>query len=303
MKDVFMDLFCGGGGTTEGVLLGLAALNVPNSDLEVIAINHWQLAIDTHSANHPFVKHRCASLGQIADPAQLVSRKDRRVKLLCASPECTHHSRARGGKPANDQSRASANLVLDFLDKLYVENLIIENVREFVDWGPLGANGKPMKSKKGELFQVWLQALVARGYRYEWRILNCADYGAPTTRQRFFLIARRGNKRITWPAPTHLPAAELAQPKLFPETRKPWVAAREIIDWTDLGKDIFTERKKPLADKTMLRIRSGAKRFWGIDLDVAGIVNGGLVPFLVDLHGTGDRALDRRAGADARGPG
>ncbi len=288
-----MDLFCGGGGTTEGVLMALAALNVPNSDLEIIAINHWQVAIDTHTANHPFVRHRCASLGQIADPAQLVSRKDRRVKLLCASPECTHHSRARGGKPANDQSRASANLVLDFLDKLYVENLIIENVREFVEWGPLGVNGRPMKSKKGELFQAWLQALTARGYRHEWRILNCADYGAPTTRQRFFLIARRGNRRISWPAPTHLPAAEIAKPRLFPDGRKPWVTAREIIDWSNLGRDIFTERKKPLADKTMLRIKGGAKRFWGIDLDVAGIVHGKLVPFLVDLHGTGiARSID-----------
>lgn len=287
MKDVIMDLFCGGGGTTEGVLMALAALNVPDTDLEVIAINHWQVAIDTHTANHPSVKHRCASLGEIADPAKLVSRSDHRVKLMCASPECTHHSRARGGKPANDQSRASANLVLDFLDKLYVENLIVENVREFVEWSVLGVNGRPLKSKRGELFQAWLQALSARGYRYEWRILNCADFGTPSTRQRFFLIARRGNRRITWPEPTHLPTAALAQPRLFSESRKPWVTAREIIDWTNLGKDIFTERKKPLADKTMFRIRSGAKRFWGIDLDVAGIVHGKFVPFLVDLHGTG----------------
>lgn len=293
MKQVVMDLFCGGGGTTEGVLMALAALNVPNSDLEIIAINHWQVAIDTHSANHPFVKHHCASLGEIADPAKLVSRADRRVRLLCASPECTHHSRARGGKPANDQSRASANLVLDFLDKLYVENLIVENVREFVEWSPLNVQGKPMKSKKGELFQAWLQALTARGYRYEWRILNCADYGAPTTRQRFFLIARRGNRRISWPASTHVPPAEMAQPKLFEDGRQPWVTAREIIDWTNLGKDIFTERKKPLADKTMQRIKIGAKRFWGIDLDVASLVHGKLVPFLVDLHGTGTvRSID-----------
>ncbi len=294
-KHVVMDLFCGGGGTSTGVMMALAALNVPDTDLELIAINHWSVAIDTHTRNHPRATHLCASLGEVADPAKLIrSRKDRRVKLLCASPECTHHSRARGGKPANDQSRASANLVLDFLDKLYVENLLVENVPEFMEWAPLGANGKPLKSKKGQLFEAWLQQLRVRGYRFEFKVLNCADYGAHTIRRRFFLIATRSNRIIKWPEPTHVaPKHKCRGALLFPDNRPSWRPAREILDLDVLGSEIFTERKKPLADKTMERIRTGARNYWGIDLDVAGIVRGNLVPFLVDLHGTGTvRSID-----------
>jgi DNA (cytosine-5)-methyltransferase 1 len=264
-----------------------AELGIPVSDVELIAVNHWTVAIDTHTANHPEAAHHCKSLAEIGDPSKLItSRKDRRVRLLCASPECTHHSRARGGKPANDQSRASANLIFDFLDKCYVEELLVENVREFIDWGLLGVDGTPLKSKKGVLFKHWLEGLKARGYKYEYRVLNCADYGAPTTRQRFFLKAVKGNRPILWPDPTHSSPKEISQTRLFGAPLKPWVPARDIIDWSDLGKDIFTQRKKPLADNTMERIRAGARKYWGIEMDVAAMVHGKLMPFFIDLSYT-----------------
>ncbi|QMV19673.1 hypothetical protein GOB94_13975 [Granulicella sp. 5B5] len=284
MSDVLIDLFCGGGGTSTGMRMAWELLGKTEHDYEMIAVNHWSVAIDTHTANHPGAAHHCKSLAEIGDPCKLItSRNDRRVKLLWASPECTGHSRARGGKPANDQSRSSANLVLDFLDKLNVETLMIENVREFVDWGPLGVDNRPLKSKKGSLFKHWLEGLRVRGYKYEWRILNCADYGTPTTRQRFFLIAVKGNRTIRWPEPTHIGPAEQKRQPLFADSRKPWVPARDIIDWSDLGKDIFTERKKALADNTMERIRAGARRFWGIEMDVAAMVHAGVVPLFVDM--------------------
>jgi DNA (cytosine-5)-methyltransferase 1 len=266
------------------MMMAWELLGKTSADYEMIAVNHWQVAIDTHTANHPAAAHHCKSLAEIGDPCKLItSRTDRRVKLLWASPECTGHSRARGGKPSNDQSRSSANLILDFLDKLNVETLMIENVREFVDWGPLGVDNTPLKSKKGTLFNHWLAGLKVRGYKYEWRILNCADYGTPTTRQRFFLIAVKGNRTIRWPEPTHIGPAERAKQPLFADSRKPWVAAREVIDWADLGKDIFTQRKKPLVPNTMERIRAGARKFWGIEMDVTAMVQRGLVPLFVDL--------------------
>jgi DNA (cytosine-5)-methyltransferase 1 len=275
-----LDLFCGAGGTSQGLLM---AANKLKADLKLIAINHWDVAIDTHSLNHPYAEHLCTGLDSITDPRKLVPSG--RVNLLCGSPECTHHSVARGGKPMSDQSRASAWHILRFAEALYIENLIIENVPEFQSWGPLGANGRPLKSKRGQLFEQFISSLRALGYSVEWRILNCADYGDPTTRRRFFLIARRGNKKITWPEATHLPPAKLVG-GLFAETRKPWRTAREIIDWKLPSKSIF-ERKKPLADKTLMRIQAGLKKFCGLDVDLKRCFAEDLRPFLVILRGTG----------------
>ena len=171
---------------------------------------------------------------------------------------CTHHSRARGGRPMSDQSRASAWLVLKWLQELYVENLLIENVREFEDWGPLSAEGKPLPSKRGHLFQAWVNAIKALGYSVDWKVLNAADYGDATTRERLFVIAKRGKRRITWPEPTHAKDAA-RQPGLF-SIRKQWRPAREIIDWSLPGKSIFT-RSKPLAPATLARIMAGLVKY------------------------------------------
>lgn len=241
MKPLFCaDLFCGAGGTSTGLLRAAADLG---RRVDLLAVNHWNLAIDTHTANHPEVRHLCESLDHI-DPVRVVPGG--RLDLLCASPECTHHSRARGGKPRSDQSRASAWKLVDWCAKLHVENLLVENVREFKDWGPLTKKGKPMKRKKGKTFEAFLTALRSQFAHVEWRVLNCADYGDPTTRERLFVMARR-SKPIVWPAPSHAGR---------------WKAAREVIDWELKGNSIFT-RKKPLSANTLRRIEAGLRKFGG----------------------------------------
>jgi DNA (cytosine-5)-methyltransferase 1 len=282
-KILAADLFCGAGGTSQGLLM---AANAMNADLELVAINHWNVAIDTHSVNHPYAKHLCTGLDSV-DPRKLIPGG--RLNVLCASPECTHHSVARGGKPMSDQSRSSAWHILRFAEALYIDNLIIENVPEFQSWGPLGANGRPMKSKRGQLFEQFVASMRALGYNVEWRVLNCADYGDPTTRRRLFMIARRGNKAIRWPEPTHIPPKQQKAEGLFRDERKPWRSAREIIDWSLPSKSIF-DRKKPLADKTLLRIQAGLKKFCGLDVDLKRCFAEDLRPFLVVFRNNQDAA-------------
>lgn len=249
------DLFCGAGGTSTGLRDACERLG---AQLKLVAINHWELAIATHSENHPDAKHLCTSVDAV-DPRKVVPGG--RLQLLVASPECTHHSRARGGKPRNDQSRASAWLVLRWLELLTVDNVLIENVPDFITWGPLGANGKPLKKRKGEIFTAFIAALKAMNYNVDWKVLNCANYGDPTTRERLFIMARRGRKPINWPVPTH--SADGAE-TLFGEMKK-WRAAREIIDWTLPGTSIFDpKRKKPLSPNTMKRIVAGLHKFSGL---------------------------------------
>jgi DNA (cytosine-5)-methyltransferase 1 len=261
------DLFCGAGGTSKGLL---EACRQMGFELDLVAVNHWDIAIASHQANHPYARHECASIDAV-DPRKLVPGG--RLNLLVASPECTHHSNARGGRPMNDQSRASAWLLLRWIELLYVDNIIIENVKEFRSWGPLGVNGRPLKSKRGEFYYAFIETLKRAGYNVEDRVLNAADYGDPTTRERLFLIARRGNKKIIWPAATHAPAEKLKKPNLFKRELKPWVPAREIIDWNIPGQSIFN-RKKPLARKTLERIYAGLKKFGGPNAE----------PFLIVLR-------------------
>lgn len=268
------DLFCGAGGSSTGLNLACKELGL---DLELIAVNHWDVAIRTHSRNHPGAKHVCEELDTVS-PRKLVPGG--RLNLLIASPPCQHHSRARGGKPMSDQMRSSAWRILDWATDLYIDNILMENVQEWQEWGPLGVDGRPLKSKKGETFQAFLTGLRGLGYRVEYRVLNAANYGDPTTRERLFIICRRGNKSISWPDPTHAKDSG-SQSEMFPD-RKRWTAAREIIDWTIEGKSIFT-RKKDLAPATMRRIAAGLRKFGGANAE----------PFLVILrnHG-GARSLD-----------
>jgi len=269
-----VDLFCGAGGTSTGLIQAAESLG---KKVDLTAINHWDKAIQTHKTNHAQVRHLCENLDNV-NPRALFPQG--RINLLVASPECTHHSNARGGVPCSDQSRATAWRVVDWAAAIYIDNILIENVPEFMSWGPLGANGKSMKSKKGATFQAFKIALESLGYRVDHRVLNAADYGDPTCRKRFFLIARRGNKKIRWPEQTH---AEDASRDLFGCETKPWVSAREIIDWSIEGQSIFN-RKKPLADKTLARIEYGLRKFGGED-------------FIVKFFGTGkgvslERPLD-----------
>jgi DNA (cytosine-5)-methyltransferase 1 len=255
------DLFCGASGTGTGIEEACEELEI---DLELSAWNHWEVAIATSKANHPKAKHFCASLDNV-NPRD--HYKEGELDLLWASPECTHHSIARGGKPINDQSRATAFCVVRWAEALRPPIILVENVKEFLTWGPIGSNGRPLKSRRGEIFHSWVKCLEAIGYRVEWRILCAADYGDPTTRQRLFIYAVRGRRKIVWPEPTHAPEACT---DMF-GARKRWVPARDIIDWALEGKSIF-KRKKPLADKTLNRIAIGLEKF-------------GLKPFIVPNFG------------------
>lgn len=248
------DLFCGAGGTSEGLIQATDELGMK---LKLIAINHWPRAVETHSANHPTFEHLCAALSSV-EPRKAVPTG--KLNLLVASPECTHHSRARGGKPMNDQSRASAWHVLHWCEELNVENVLIENVKEFEEWGPIGANGRPLSSRKGETFKAFINALESLNYSVEWRVLNAADYGDATSRQRLFLRAARGRRQINWPNASH--QKQHGQGHLFGGTSQPWRAARDIIDWSIPGTSIFT-RKRPLKDSTIARIAAGIAKFWG----------------------------------------
>jgi len=250
-----VDLFCGAGGTSTGLALACKELDIA---VELLAINHWETAIETHTKNHPWAKHLCANLDTI-DPRKVIPGGH--LDLLVASPECVHHSVARGGKPINDQSRASAFRVLEWCDKLDVSNLLVENVPEFQNWGPISAHTKrPVKAKVGEIFRQWVAMLEGMNYRVEWKVLNAADFGGATTRKRLFIIARKGNRKIHWPEQTHAKNADRSQ-DMFKKL-KPWRAAREIIDWNIPGESIFT-RKRPLARTTLERIAAGLRKFCG----------------------------------------
>ncbi len=260
-----VDLFCGSGGTSTGLAKACARLGYRT---ELTAVNHWDVAIQTHSANHPWARHECARIDQL-DPRAVAPAG--RVDLLVASPECTHFSRARGGAPKNDQSRASGWDVLRWVERLTPRAVILENVAEWQDWGPVHATtGQAIDARRGETFHAFIAALSSLGYRVEWRILNAADYGEATTRERLFVQARRGRAVPTWPAATHSREAG----GLF-NLGKPWRGAREIIDWAFPSRSIFG-RKHPLKPKTLARIEKGIEALWGEYAE----------PFLVLLRGT-----------------
>jgi DNA (cytosine-5)-methyltransferase 1 len=260
------DLFCGAGGTSSGLY---RAIDRAGDRLDLVAINHWTIAIDTHRANHPDARHICAPLEGL-DPRKAVPSGW--LDILVASPECTHHSIARGGRPVCDQLRASAWHILRWAELLKIDNILIENVREFQDWGPTDAAGKPIKSKKGDMYRAFLSALRSLNYNVEDRVLNAADYGDPTSRCRLFIMARRGGRAINWPVASHGIGIKQA-----------YRTAREIIDWDLPGISIFN-RRKPLADRTIARIAAGIRKYGGENAQ----------PFLTMLYGTNDvRSVDR----------
>ena len=276
------DLFCGAGGTSTGLALAAQELGF---ELKLTAVNHWDTAIETHAANHPWAEHHCCDLSGLK-PGKVI--KSGRLDLLVASPECTHHSRARGGRPICDQSRASAWHILYWCQELYVRNLLVENVPEFTTWGPVGVNGRPLKSKKGETFTAFVNALKSLGYRVDWRIINCADYGDATTRERFFLMGTRGRKKLAWPVQAFGKNHEV---DMFGGRLRPWRVAREIIDWSDLGHSIFLDGaqasrlkiRRPLKANTLARIEEGVRKFCGVAAE----------PFIVVLRGTSKSSISR----------
>jgi len=252
-KILVADLLCGAGGSSTGCARALTELGL---QMELVCVNHWGVAIETHKKNHPEARHYCQDIASVR-PHIIVP--EGYLDLLMASPTCTHHSVARGGKPTSDQQRSDPWHIVTWLTELRVKRLIIENVWEFIGWGPVDPRtGKPIKSRKGEYFKAWIDTIRRLGFEPEWRKLNAADFGDATTRQRFILMARSDSRTVHWPTPTHR-KREDGRLELFPGI-KPWKPARDIIDWDIKGKSIFN-RKKPLAPKTLARIHAGALKF------------------------------------------
>lgn len=281
-KLLVADLFCGAGGSSTGISQFCASIG---RKLDLVAVNHWERAVETHAVNHPKASHFCQDLTRLK-PLEAVPGG--RLDLLVASPECTHHSNARGGKPKSDQSRASAWVVLEWVNALRVEQVLVENVPEFVSWGPLGRDGRPLASRRGETFRAFVAALEASGYRVGWKVLNSADYGAATSRKRLFVQAVRGRRPLAWPDPTHERYPDTAS--LFGSLPR-WRAAREIIDWRLRGESIFT-RKKSLSPNTTKRIEVGLKKFGGEHAE----------PFLVLMNYLKERGNDLRSTASLNDP-
>lgn len=263
--EIVVDLFAGGGGASDGIEI---ALGRPVT----LAVNHSRTAIECHQRNHPHTHHEIADVWEV-DPVEACS--GRPVGLLWASPSCTHYSRAKGGhNPKSAEIRSLPWVIVRWARTVRPRMIFMENVPEFLDWGPLDAHGHPIKSKRGRTFRIWLGKLKAQGYQVEWRTLVAADYGAPTTRKRVYLIARRDGEQIAWPEPTHA-----KHPSLF---CSPWRTAAECIDWSLPAKSIF-DRKKPLAENTLKRIAAGIVRY----------VLRSAKPFVVSLtHHGGDRVHD-----------
>ena len=254
-KYLVADLFCGAGGSSTGAEKAIAGIG---GEMELVAVNHWNTAVATHAANHPTARHLVEDVS-IVDPEEIV--KEGRLDLLMASPECRFHSRARGGKPIHDQGRMNAWVIFNWLTKLDINAVLVENVPEFVEWGRLNSEGRPDKAHRGEHFQAWFMTFHALGYHAEWRMLNAADYGDATTRTRFFLMARKDGIPILWPEPSHAKG----DTGMFPG-RRPWRGAREIIDWSNPGRSLLDDPKylkKPLSEKTRYRISRGLERFGG----------------------------------------
>jgi DNA (cytosine-5)-methyltransferase 1 len=258
-----VDLFCGAGGFSTGLIEAATEMGL---DVDLVAVNHWDVAISTHQQNHPEVSHLCTGIDAL-DPNKVVPSG--KLNLLLASPECTHHSNARGGKPMSDQSRASAWHICFWAERLDIDHIIVENVPEFESWGPLYTEGhaqefRPVPQKRGAYFQNFLRNLRTLGYKVEYRVLNAAHYGEATSRRRLFIQAKKTRGRIAWPEISHVSAASIKTDDLglFPEA-KPFRTAREIIDWDNKGRSIYG-RKKALSENTLRRIYAGLRKFSGL---------------------------------------
>ncbi|MDF2804457.1 MAG: methyltransferase [Anaerocolumna sp.] len=245
--EIIVDNFAGGGGASTGIEMAIGH----NVD---IAINHDPAAIAMHKANHPETEHYCENVWEV-NPIKAV--RGRSVGLAWFSPDCKHFSKAKGGKPCNKKIRGLAWIVLKWAALVKPRVIMLENVEEFQTWGPLNRRKHPIKSKKGETYWKWRNQLEALGYKIDTKELIAADYGAPTKRKRFFMIARCDGEEIKWPKHTHGNRnSEEVQMGLL----KPYVPAADIIDWSIPCKSIFG-RKKPLVEKTMRRISLGIQKF------------------------------------------
>lgn len=260
MNVYWIDLFCGAGGTSTGI-------HMANVNAKVIAcVNHDAVAIESHRANYPNCLHFTEDIRDFnvvlklkKIVTELRAKEPECLVNIWASLECTNYSKAKGGLPRDADSRTLAIDLFMYIDELNPDYLFIENVREFMAWGVLDSKGRPVSRDKGKDYIKWVKSIENRGYTYSFRLLNSANYGAYTSRERYFgQFAKRGMP-ISWPVATHAKKPN-SKHDLFEPPKRKWKAVKEVLDLNDEGKSIFT-RKKPLSENTLKRIYAGLIKF------------------------------------------
>ena len=276
---LYIDLFCGAGGTSSGV--EYATVDGRKCAEVIACVNHDANAIKSHAANHPKTMHftediRTMDLAPLVHHLQKMKRRHPRAKVvLWASLECTNFSKAKGGQPRDADSRTLAEHLFRYIEAIDPDYIQIENVEEFMCWGDLDENGHPISRFEGRSYMRWVKHVTDYGYDYDWRLLNAADFGAYTSRKRFFGQFAKKGLPIAFPVQTH---AKVTVPfvnkerkegvyypnpdwsELFPGFYKPWKPVREVLDLEDEGESIFA-KKKPLCEKTLERIYAGLIKF------------------------------------------
>ena len=276
MREIVVDNFAGGGGASTGIEIAIGR----SVD---IAINHDPAAIAMHRANHPTTEHYTEDVWKV-DPVEACA--GRPVALAWFSPDCKHHSKAKGGKPVSKHIRGLAWVAVRWAKKVHPRVIMLENVEEFMDWGRLDENSRPDPRYKGETFRRFIHQLERQGYHVEYRLLRACDYGAPTIRRRFFLIARCDGHPICWPEPTHGDPDGL---EVLAGLKKPWVPVADVLDFSLPCPSIFATSEeiwehygiravRPLSEKTMKRIARGIMKF----------VVDNPRPFIVQVNHSGD---------------
>ena len=281
MEDIrllYIDLFCGAGGTSTGV--EKATLHGNKCAKVIACVNHDANAIASHAANHPEAVHytediRTLELSPMVEHIQKMRAKyPGAYVVLWASLECTNFSKAKGGMPRDADSRTLAEHLFRYIEAINPDFIQIENVEEFMSWGDMDEHGHPISKDKGRCYLRWIKNVKAYGYDYHWRILNAADYGAYTSRKRFFGQFAKHGLPITFPVATHSKDGDTGG--LFGEMKK-WNAVRDVLDFSDEGESIFG-RKKPLVEKTLERIYAGLIKF------VAGMSQRDFAAFIVKYN-------------------
>ena len=253
---LYVDLFCGAGGTSTGI--NSAKIEGEQCAKVIACVNHDKNAIASHASNHPDALHftediRTLQLSPLITHVRQQKKDNPQALLvLWASLECTNFSKAKGGQARDADSRTLAEHLFRYIDALNPDYIQIENVEEFMSWGPLDENGKPISKDKGTSYIQWVEHVCQYGYRFEHRILNSADYGARTTRKRFFGIFAKNGLPIVFPEPTHS--------KKVSDNKKKWNPVKTALDFNDKGKSVFG-RKKPLVEASLKRIYAGLIKF------------------------------------------
>lgn len=295
--ELIIDNFAGGGGASTGI-------EIATGQSVDVAINHDPKAILMHKTNHPSTKHYCENVWDV-DPIEATQGKP--VALAWFSPDCKHFSKAKGSKPKDKNIRGLAWVTLRWAAKVRPRVIILENVEEFQDWGPLNRRHRPIKAKIGQTFRKFISQLEELGYSVEYRELIAADYGAPTKRKRFFMIARSDGRKITWAKQTH---AERGDARVERGELKEYVPAYACIDFSKPCPSIFDTKEeikekygiiaqRPLAEKTLERIARGIEKFVINNPEpfIVRTENGEIIPYITQYHGQ----REKHGTAEARG--